>query len=192
MFYNRYNALCRERGESASGVAVVLGISKAAVSTWKNQGYTPRPEQLKAIANYFSVPANFLLELDPFQCWEMVNENRSGFFYYIPLKDEALKFMWGIDRSNLSALTMVDLINFMDNNIQSISADDDGNWIITPKGLLKASTDANKKEPPAPEGAEGRLTDRQKYLLDLITGLPEERQAEARSYLEWLAAQNEQ
>ena len=51
------------------------------------------------------------------------------------------------------------------------------------------SKKASKEKAPAETGE--RFNDRQKYLLDLVTGLPKERWAEALSYLEWLAAQNE-
>ena len=48
-----------------------------------------------------------------------------------------------------------------------------------------------KKEPPTPEGAEGRLAGKHLDLYNLVANLPEERKAEAIRYMEYLASQNE-
>ena len=61
MFYERYCELCRERGKSPSGVAVDVGISKSAVSTWKNKGRIPKMEQLQKLADYFHVSVDYLV-----------------------------------------------------------------------------------------------------------------------------------
>ena len=61
MFYERYCELCQERGKSPSGVAVELGISKSAVSTWKNLGRVPKMETLQRLADYFGVTVDYLV-----------------------------------------------------------------------------------------------------------------------------------
>lgn len=61
MFYERYCELCQERGKSPSGVAVELGISKSAVSTWKNLGRVPKMETLQRLADYFGVSVDDLI-----------------------------------------------------------------------------------------------------------------------------------
>jgi transcriptional regulator with XRE-family HTH domain len=62
MFYDVYVSLCKAKGMSPSAVAQELGINKSNVSNWKNNGYTPRGSALNKIAEYFDVPADFLLE----------------------------------------------------------------------------------------------------------------------------------
>lgn len=61
MFYERYCELCRECGKSPSAVAVEVGISKSAVSTWKNMGRIPKMEQLQKLADYFQVSVDYLV-----------------------------------------------------------------------------------------------------------------------------------
>lgn len=61
MFYDKYRQLCKSVGKSPSAVAVEAGISKGAVSTWKNLGRTPQTAQLKKLADYFSVSIDYLL-----------------------------------------------------------------------------------------------------------------------------------
>ena len=61
MFYDRYAALCQERGITLSKAAEEIGINKASVTNWKKNGYTPRAEALQKIADYFGVSATYLL-----------------------------------------------------------------------------------------------------------------------------------
>lgn len=60
MFYDVFNALCAEKGESANGVAKKLGIASGTVSEWKS-GRFPRNTTLKKIADYFGVSVEYLL-----------------------------------------------------------------------------------------------------------------------------------
>lgn len=62
MFYDVYKKLCDNAGKSPSAVALEIGISKSAVSTWKNLGRTPKMEQLTQVAGYFGVSTDYLLE----------------------------------------------------------------------------------------------------------------------------------
>lgn len=61
MFYDHYCRLCKEHGKSATGAALEMGISKSAVSTWKNLGRTPKIDQLQKIASYFDVSVDSLV-----------------------------------------------------------------------------------------------------------------------------------
>lgn len=62
MFYDKYRQLCKSVGKSPSAVAIELGISKGAVSTWKNLGRTPQVAQLQKVADYFHITVDQLLE----------------------------------------------------------------------------------------------------------------------------------
>ena len=55
------SALCAKNGETPNAVAKKIGVSSRSVTAWKN-GAAPRNATVKAIANYFSVSTNYLLE----------------------------------------------------------------------------------------------------------------------------------
>ena len=64
MFYKRFIELCNSRGVTPSYVGLQVGVSKAAVSGWKN-GSSPRDTQIKKIADYFGVPVSYFSEDAP-------------------------------------------------------------------------------------------------------------------------------
>lgn len=64
MFYKKFIDLCNSRGVSPTAVGAQIGVSKAAVSGWKN-GSLPRDPQLKRLADYFGVPPEYFLEETP-------------------------------------------------------------------------------------------------------------------------------
>lgn len=64
MFYKRFIELCNSRGVTPSYVGLQVGVSKAAVSGWKN-GSSPRDTQMKKIADYFGVPVSYFSEEAP-------------------------------------------------------------------------------------------------------------------------------
>lgn len=61
MFYERFEALCRERGYTPGGVVVAIGRSKNLASKWKSTNATPSAEVLKELADFFSVPIGYFL-----------------------------------------------------------------------------------------------------------------------------------
>ena len=64
MFYKRFIELCNSRGVTPSYVGLQVGVSKAAVSGWKN-GSSPRDTQIKKIADYFGVHEEYFSEDAP-------------------------------------------------------------------------------------------------------------------------------
>ena len=64
MFYDIFINLCKEKGIKPSRAANDCGINRSNVSNWKNNGYTPRGEALNAIAKYFNVSVDYLLETE--------------------------------------------------------------------------------------------------------------------------------
>jgi transcriptional regulator with XRE-family HTH domain len=65
VFYDRYIALCKEKGVSASYAAVEAGISKSLITKWKkNTSIIPSPEVLQKLAAYFNVTVAVLLDED--------------------------------------------------------------------------------------------------------------------------------
>lgn len=59
-FFTNYQNLCELRGQTPTGVALKLGISRAAVNRWRN-GTTPSGDSLAKIAEYFNVSINYLV-----------------------------------------------------------------------------------------------------------------------------------
>ena len=62
MFYENYVALCRDKGESPSKAAQNAGLSKTAVTGWKqNPNALPSPSVLQKLCTYFGVGQEALL-----------------------------------------------------------------------------------------------------------------------------------
>lgn len=66
MFYDRFCALCAQRGETPSRAALNAGISKAVVSKWKqNPAAFPSGPVVEKLTNYFGISVTELLQEDP-------------------------------------------------------------------------------------------------------------------------------
>ena len=62
MFYDRFVALCAQRGETPSRAALAAGVSKSAVSKWKREpDAVPSGTVLSKLAAYFGISASELL-----------------------------------------------------------------------------------------------------------------------------------
>lgn len=61
MFYTTFAELCSRRGIRPGRAAGEIGISRAAVTRWKQEGFTPRGDVLERIAAYFGVTVDYLL-----------------------------------------------------------------------------------------------------------------------------------
>lgn len=59
-FFKKYEKLCKEAGKTPTGVALELGLSRASVTRWRNNGM-PSAEALLSIADYFNVSTDYLL-----------------------------------------------------------------------------------------------------------------------------------
>lgn len=62
MFYDVFEKLCTEKGIKPGRAADEIGISRATVTNWKKNGYSPRRNILEKIAQYFSVSVDTLLD----------------------------------------------------------------------------------------------------------------------------------
>lgn len=63
VFFERFSALCKERGETPNSVAKFIGASSGSVTAWK-KGTDPRNATLAKIADYFGVTTDYLLGKD--------------------------------------------------------------------------------------------------------------------------------
>ncbi len=65
-FYDRFTALCRQRGESPSRVALNAGLSKSTVTKWKQDpAARPTGAALAKLTAYFGIPTSQLLGEEP-------------------------------------------------------------------------------------------------------------------------------
>lgn len=61
MFYDKFKALCDERGISCRKAAEDIGLNNSTPSKWKKEGCTPKVETLEKVAAYFNVTLDELL-----------------------------------------------------------------------------------------------------------------------------------
>ena len=62
MFYDIFERLCIEKGVKPSRVADEIGISRATVTNWKKNGYSPRANVLEKLSAYFGVSPSVFME----------------------------------------------------------------------------------------------------------------------------------
>ena len=132
MFFDRLSEACSMHGTSPSAVAIQIGRSKSNVTGWK-KGQIPSSDTVTAIADVLQVPTDFLLERPPFDCWELINQNRKGFLHYVDIMPETLKLIWGIDPENPEAAPTEHFIRFLQNVVSEVRATEDGDWVIALK-----------------------------------------------------------
>ncbi len=75
MFYDKYCQLCEENGVSPTKAAEDMGIGRATVSRWKNNGSLPITRHIHIMTEYFSVSPNYLLSIS-----ENEYKNSNAFF----------------------------------------------------------------------------------------------------------------
>ena len=61
MFFNTFLALCEKKNISPTRVALDIGLSKAAVTRWKQTESTPNGDVLCKLADYFGCSVDYLL-----------------------------------------------------------------------------------------------------------------------------------
>ena len=61
MFFNTFLALCEKKNISPTRVALDIGLSKAAVTRWKQAESTPNGDVLCKLADYFGCSVDYLL-----------------------------------------------------------------------------------------------------------------------------------
>lgn len=59
--YEIFEKLLKERGVTAYRVAKETGVTTATLTSWKQGKYTPKPEKLQKIADYFGVTIDYLM-----------------------------------------------------------------------------------------------------------------------------------
>lgn len=67
MFYDVFERLCHEKGVKPSRAADEIGISRATVTNWKKNGYSPRENVMRKVADYFDISVDSLLNTPEMQ-----------------------------------------------------------------------------------------------------------------------------
>ena len=61
MFFDKFQALCTNKGVSCKKAVEDIGLSNSIATKWKKTGATPQGETLNKIATYFGVSIDYLL-----------------------------------------------------------------------------------------------------------------------------------
>ena len=64
MYYENFEMLCNLKGVKPSAVSKATGVSTATLTSWKQGKYTPKPDKLRKIAEYFGVSLEYLLGVE--------------------------------------------------------------------------------------------------------------------------------
>lgn len=59
--YEIFEKLLKERGVTAYRVSKETGVTTATLTSWKQGKYTPKPEKMQKIADYFGVSLSYLM-----------------------------------------------------------------------------------------------------------------------------------
>ena len=70
-FYERFVALCRERGSSPAAVAREIGLSNSATTAWK-KGARPKYETIERLSEFLVFQQMSFLILGIFRCRQMI------------------------------------------------------------------------------------------------------------------------
>ena len=60
--FEKYEALCEERGITSYQVSKDTGIAQSTLSDWKSGRSNPKVDKLKILADYFGVSIEYFLE----------------------------------------------------------------------------------------------------------------------------------
>ena len=82
MFFNRFKALCEEKGISVYRACTDIGLNRSAVAKWKSGG-SPNGTTAARLADYFGVTTDYLLEK---------TDRRDHTQPIRPVSDEEIKF----------------------------------------------------------------------------------------------------
>ncbi len=61
VFFEKYCALCKERGLSPTAATVSIGVSRGSVTAWRKGERLPSASVLQKIADFFDVTVDYLL-----------------------------------------------------------------------------------------------------------------------------------
>lgn len=156
--YKRIMSLCESSGMSGYKLCKKAEIQPSVLTDLKmgrQSGLSAK--NLEKIAGVLKVPSAFFLKRPPFDCWELINENRKGFLYYADIDPIDLELMWGIDFQNPDMAEARDFITFLSDAVEIARPTEEGDWDIT---LRPAYRRKKEKAPTPTEKGERPVTDK--------------------------------
>ena len=94
-FFERFESLCRERGEKTTALGTQLGFSKSTISQWRNGKTAPNQKSLERLADYFDVSTDYLLGLsglrNPDKEWDDAQKIKQTVFGTTDIPEHAWK-----------------------------------------------------------------------------------------------------
>lgn len=84
MYYQNFEELCKQRNIKPNKVSKETGVSTSTLTSWKQGKYTPKPDKLKLIADFFNVSLEFLMKNEDVQ-W---NPTEQTMDYTISISEE--------------------------------------------------------------------------------------------------------
>jgi len=141
----RVQDLCKEKNVTSQQLEVALGFGKGYIS--KLNSSIPNVSKIQQIADYLSVPLDFLLGRPPFDHWELINQNRQNFLQYVTEDPEMLDMIWSIDSAHPERTPATDFISMLGLCVESATPNDDGSWTVT----MRPSYQSKEKTPALTE-----------------------------------------
>ena len=74
-FKERFDSLCREKGETPTSIGTQLGFSRGTVSKWRSGKFVPGEKSLNRLAEFFGVSIDYLLGKSEIRCAEAEFDN---------------------------------------------------------------------------------------------------------------------
>lgn len=87
--YSIFEKLLKQHNVTAYRVAKETGINTATFTSWKQGKYTPKPDKLQKIADYFGVSLNYLMGIEDEEPPTATDKNNNT----IVLDDDALELL---------------------------------------------------------------------------------------------------
>lgn len=130
--YKRIADICEEEGVSITTMCKDAEVSRASLSDLKmGRKQKLSVNTLLKISNHFAVTADYFLGAPPFDCWELINQNRKGFLHYVDIPDSVLRSVWGIDPDVPELAPVKSFISFLDLVIADARPTEEGDWEVT-------------------------------------------------------------
>lgn len=102
MYYENFDNLCKINNVKPSQVSKATGIHTATLTSWKQGKYTPKPEKLQLIADFFNVSIDYIVtgsEKEKSDMPPLMSEQFELLELYSKLKDEQKTAIMNLLRS---------------------------------------------------------------------------------------------
>lgn len=142
--YDKIKLLCDDQGISTAALSSALGISRSTFTEIKSgRAKTLGVDKINSIANHFNVPSKFLTGEPPFDMWDAIKNNREALLYCMCASEGLLFQLFGV--LDISRLSLVDYIKYIDSTIDNIRLSEDGDFDIKVKPWITIQMNADEE-----------------------------------------------